>query len=53
MGSDIITSSYWREEEGVHPTSPEKNMGFVPMFSIAAAGIIRATAIYMDGEGVS
>ena len=30
-----------------------KNMGFVPMFSIAAASIIRAATIYMDGEGVS
>ena len=26
----------------------EKNMGFVPMFSIAAAGIIGAATIYME-----
>ena len=30
-----------------------KNMGFVPMFSIAAAGIIRAATIYMEGVLVS
>ena len=30
-----------------------KNMGFVPMFSIAAAGIIRAATIYMERVLVS